>query len=242
MHLDGDFDAVIFSELRVPGPKRRHLFLPLPVQNVEILRRPGARDPVRMLGVVAIAGTARKVDYHRNFQLLGQPQGLSAGFLKSFGERRIGMQRISMTAQRTDRKTAVFELELELTQRSAIAEHRQRTVRVARVIAGAQFHSVDVQALQSLEDRDQRNLAQQCREDADSHRNIIIGTPSDGFRLQVRSEVTAVAWRCFAKVRHARSPSERPCDLLYRVNSALRYAIASDQSSTFSSNFARDSL
>ena len=53
MHLDGDLHAVIFGELRLLGPVRRRHFVPLPVQDFQILRRPRAGDPVRVLGVVA---------------------------------------------------------------------------------------------------------------------------------------------------------------------------------------------
>ena len=72
--------------------------------------------------------------------------------MEGFGERWIGMQRISVTAQRADGESAIFELELELAERMAIVEHRERAVRIARVVAGAQFHGVDIQAVQFIED------------------------------------------------------------------------------------------
>jgi len=109
-----------------------------------------------------------------------------------------------------------------LGQRLAIVEQGQRAVRIARIVAGPEFDGMNAQALQFLENLNQRKLAEEGSEDADFHRKIIIGTPKDGRRRHVRSEVTAVARSCFAKVRHARSPSESPCDLLNRENSALR--------------------
>ena len=66
MHLDGDFHAVIFGELAVLGPVGRHFLLPLPVEQVQIIRRPRARHPVRVFRVVAVAGAAREIDHHGN--------------------------------------------------------------------------------------------------------------------------------------------------------------------------------
>ena len=116
MHFDGDLDAVILGELRVPGPIGRHLLLPLPIQSLQIFGRPRTGDPVRILGVVAIARAAGEIDHHGHAQLFGQAHGLAAGFLESFCEGRVRMQRISMTAQRADGKAAIFEFQLELAQ------------------------------------------------------------------------------------------------------------------------------
>ena len=59
-----------------------------------------------------------------------------------------------MTAQRADGKPAIFKLRLEIPQRNAIGEHRQWAMRVARIIARAQLHAVDIDTLQFVEDLD----------------------------------------------------------------------------------------
>ncbi len=110
VHLDGDLDAVIFGELRLPGPIGRNFLLPLPCEQLQIFGRPWTRDPVGILGVVAVAGAAGKINHHGHAELLGQAHGLPAGLLKGFRESRVRMQRISVTAQRADGKSAIFEL------------------------------------------------------------------------------------------------------------------------------------
>src|SRR5258706_6797936 len=83
MHFDGDLDAMIFSELRVPGPIRNYFLVPLPCQNIQILRWPWAGHPIRILGLVAIAGASREIDHNRHAELLSEQYGLLAGLLIS---------------------------------------------------------------------------------------------------------------------------------------------------------------
>ena len=145
MHLDRDLDAVIFRELRVPGPIGRDFLLPLPFEELPDIRAARAGDPVGILRAIAIAGASGKIDHHGHAEPLGQAYGLAAGFLKSFGEARVRMQRISVAAQRADGKAAILELLLEFAERRAIVEHRERAMGIARIVAGAQLDGVNAE-------------------------------------------------------------------------------------------------
>ncbi len=62
MHFDGYFYAVIAREFGVLGPIRRDFFFPLPFEEVEVIGRPGAGDPVGIFGIVAVAWAAGEID------------------------------------------------------------------------------------------------------------------------------------------------------------------------------------
>src|ERR1035438_1255134 len=57
MHFDSDLHSVIGRKLRVLGPIRRNHLVPLPIQHLQIFRRPWARHPVWSRGMRRIAGT-----------------------------------------------------------------------------------------------------------------------------------------------------------------------------------------
>jgi hypothetical protein len=71
------------------------------------------------------------------------------------------MQGITVTAQRGYLRTLIGDNPVELGERCGIFEHREPAVCIARIIAGAKFHSVDVERLQLGKDRIQRELRQQ---------------------------------------------------------------------------------
>ena len=159
MHLDGDLDAVIGGELRVLRPIGRHHFVPLPLENLEIVGRPRAGDPVGPFGVRRIARAAAEIDHHRHAELLRQQDRLPAGFLVVLRALLVGMQRIAVAAQRADAEAVIGQLLLEVVQFARVVEHREFAVGVARIVSGAQFHGIDVVALQFLENVFQRTIA-----------------------------------------------------------------------------------
>src|SRR5439155_13570702 len=120
-------------------------------------------------GVVGIARTARKVDAHRHAQLLRQQDGLAADLLIVFGNLLVGMQRVAVTAQRTDGEAVVGKLLLEVEQLRYFVQHRELAVRVAGIIARAQFDRIDIDALQFLQNVVERHLRQQGGKYTDSH-------------------------------------------------------------------------
>jgi hypothetical protein len=62
------------------------------------------------------------------------------------------MQRVSVTTQRAHGESAVLDLVLELLQCRRVIEHREFTMRVARIVAGAQFDRANRMALQFGQD------------------------------------------------------------------------------------------
>src|SRR5260370_33568531 len=97
MHFDRDLHAVVFGELGALGPVWRHLLVPLPRKEVKVFGRPGAGYPVRILGLLAIAGAAREIDHHRNAELLGQLDGSLVHVLVVLSALGIGMLRIALS-------------------------------------------------------------------------------------------------------------------------------------------------
>ncbi len=91
MHLDRDFYTMVGGEFPVPDPVGLDLFLPLPGEHIEIFGRPRAGDPVRIFGLVGIAGAAREIDDDGNFQLFRQQDGLATGFGVGLGDIAIRM-------------------------------------------------------------------------------------------------------------------------------------------------------
>jgi hypothetical protein len=61
MHLDCDLDAMFFRKLGMLGPIRNYLLFPLPVEDIQVFRRPGAGDPVRVLSVIAVTRAAGEI-------------------------------------------------------------------------------------------------------------------------------------------------------------------------------------
>jgi hypothetical protein len=107
MHLDGDLDAVVRRELDALAPVGNDLLLPLPGQQLLEVRRPGSRDPVGVLGVVAVARAAREVNHHRHAQFLRQQNRLAIDFAIAFGDLAHRVQRLAVAAQRADREAVV---------------------------------------------------------------------------------------------------------------------------------------
>src|SRR2546423_14156963 len=64
MHLNCDLHTVIFCKLAVIGPIGRNFLLPLPVEHIEVFRRPRTSDPIRELCVIAVTRTSGEVDNH----------------------------------------------------------------------------------------------------------------------------------------------------------------------------------
>jgi len=137
MHLDGDFDAVIGGELRLPDPIGRHHLLPLPLEDLEVIRRPRAGHPIGPFRLRGIARTAAEIHHHRHAQLLRQPDGFAAHLLVVFGVRPIRMQRIPVAAQCADGEPLIVELLFEFVELRPVIEHGELAVRIARIVPGA---------------------------------------------------------------------------------------------------------
>ncbi len=169
MHLDGDPHAVVGGEFAVLSPVRRYDFVPLPVENIEIVGRPGARDPVGSLRFGRVAGASGKIDNHRYAELFSQLDGLATDFAIVRGAGWVRMQRIAMAAQRADRDAMIGEDLAKFVECLRVVEHGELAMRVARIIACPQLDRVDVKSLELVENRGQRQLREQWGKDADFH-------------------------------------------------------------------------
>ncbi len=169
MHLDGDAHAVIGSELAVLAPVRRDHFVPLVFENVEIVRRPGTRDPVGRSGLGRIARTTGKIDNHGHTEFFGQENSPAAHFAMLRGANWIRMKRVAVAAKCADGDAAIGERFAESIEGLRVVQHRQLAVRVTGVVASAEFDSVDVKRFELVEDGGQRKLGEQWREDSNFH-------------------------------------------------------------------------
>ena len=89
------------------------------------------------------------------------------------------MQRIAVAAQRADGDAVVRQLLLELDQLAVVVEHRELAVRIAGIVAGAQFHRIHPQTLQFFDHPIQRQAGEQCGEDSDFHDLSPLGQADD---------------------------------------------------------------
>ena len=102
------------------------------------------------LGAVAlrrVAGASGEVDDDGDAQLFGQQDRLAADFAIVLGARRVGMQRIAVAAQGADGEAVVFQDLLELGECGVVVQHGELAVRVAGIVAGAEFDGVDAVGL-----------------------------------------------------------------------------------------------
>src|SRR5437588_11423953 len=77
MRLERHLHAVLGREAPGLAPVRNRLLLPLPLEDVEEFRRPWRRDPVRMLRIVGVAGTAGEGDDDGNVEAFREADGLA---------------------------------------------------------------------------------------------------------------------------------------------------------------------
>ena len=148
MHFDGDLNAVVGGEFGLLDPVGGDLGFPLPLQDLQVIRRPGTGDPVGPLGFVAVAGAAGKIDDHGDAQFLGQTDGFAAGFLIMPGALLVGVQRVAVAAQGADGEAVVRQLPFEFVQFGFAVQHGQLAVWIARIIARSKLHRIDIDALE----------------------------------------------------------------------------------------------
>ena len=96
----------------------------------------------------------------------------------------VRMQRVAVTAQGADGDAVIGQNFLKLGEGGGVFEHRELAVRIARIVAGAEFDGIDLERYEFLQNRSQRKLRQQRRKDSNAH---------DGFYLLESSGVTGRA-------------------------------------------------
>ena len=110
MHFDGDLHAVVGGELAVLAPIGRDDFVPLPVEDFEVVGRPGAGDPVGSGRVRRVAGASGEVDDNGDAELFGEQDRFATDLAVFLGARRVGMQGVAVAAQGADGDAVVFQI------------------------------------------------------------------------------------------------------------------------------------
>gem|GEM_PF-5019998 len=187
MHLDGDAHAVIGGELSVFAPVRRDGLLPLPGENLLIVRRPGAGDPVGCDVIGRATGAAGEVDDCGHAELLCQQDGLAADFASGTRAGRIRVQCIAVAAQCAEVCPVFGERALKVFACQIVIEHCERAVCGSRVVAGAQFDGGDAEVAQFGQSLRERKTGEQGSEDGESHAAIL---RARGMRREVRLSFT----------------------------------------------------
>jgi hypothetical protein len=136
VHFNGDLHAVIFGELGVLDPVRRDHFVPLPGEHFQIVRRPGAGDPVGIFRGRRIAGATAEIHHHGDTEFFGQPDGPLAHVLVAFRLQLGGVQRVAVATQRADGDSVVGEKALEILELALVLQHGELAVGAARVVPG----------------------------------------------------------------------------------------------------------
>ncbi len=106
VELDGDADAAIFG---VPGrlrPVRGGSLFPLPIKGREIIGRPGARYPVRLLRLRPPSRAAGKGDHGRHFELLSELNGIPVVLIVLRGDLSLWMEGIAVAREGADLEPA----------------------------------------------------------------------------------------------------------------------------------------
>ena len=68
-----------------------------------------------------------------------------------FARALVGMQRIAVAAQRADGEPLIVQLLFEFVELRPVIEHGELAVRIAGIVPGAEFHGIDMEACQLLE-------------------------------------------------------------------------------------------
>src|SRR5271156_7200776 len=190
MHFDSELHTVMLGEFGVLDPIRRDHFVPLPVENLQIFRRPRTGHPIGRSGARRITGATRKVNHHGYPKFFREKDRLAAHRSVLLCARLVRMQGVSVTAQGADLRPMVGKHLLKCGKGAAIVKHRQLAMRISRIISGAKFDSINAQRSELLENVRQRKLTEQRGEHSNAHgRYYLLTMPS-------RSHFSTV-WRTY---------------------------------------------
>ena len=133
MKLERDLYAVLLRELLFLLPVRNKLLVPLVIEDVEELRRPGGGDPVGVRSGRAVAGTAGEGIDDRNAEPFREQYGAGNDGVVIAGDLFIRMDGVAVRGERGDDKSARLELAAERLRGAGIGNEQ---FRIAVVVAG----------------------------------------------------------------------------------------------------------
>ena len=134
VHLQSNLiDTVCFGKGHKVLPVRDEHFVPLPVQNFQVLRRPCAHHPVGVLALGAVAGAAREAVDLMQAQLLSHQHSVVHIVIKLLGHLLVGMDGVAVAAEGADLQAGILDGLHKLLELCLVVEQH---LRVAVIFAG----------------------------------------------------------------------------------------------------------
>ncbi len=173
MGLKRDFHAERPGERSLLLPIRNRHLVPLPLENLQKIRRPRAGDPIRGLGTGMVSRTARECGDHGHPDLGGKLHRVLKDLVVRSGQLFVRMDRISVAGKRADLQAAgrdgfdkCLPLGLARQKLSRLA------VGIAGVGAGAEFDGFAAQTRDVREGFFQGKVAEDRGEYANFHMSL----------------------------------------------------------------------
>ena len=160
----------------VPGVGRRFRpvgsgpLVPLPLEGLGEVRRPGAGHPVRLHGLRPTARAAGEGDHRRHPELLGELHRIAVVAIVRLGDLAPRMERITMAGEGADLQPAGGDRVLEPLPRRVVFEQRRGIcVRRSGISAHPDLDGLAAGGRDVVQRLLERSLAEQDREDSDFH-------------------------------------------------------------------------
>jgi hypothetical protein len=170
MKLDGDFDPVLPRERSSLLPVRRDLLSPLPLEGLEEVWRPGARDPVRALGALGVAGAAGEGYDLSDPELGGQPHRVAEELVVLCGHLLVGVERVAVAREGADLQVSDLDGLPKLIEGSGASQKFLRfAVGVPGVASGPDLDRLAAGLPDVVKRFFERTVCQKHRENPDLH-------------------------------------------------------------------------
>ena len=155
------------------APVRNRHLVPLPFECLAVIRRPGARHPVRSTSIRTVAGTTGEAVDDVDAELDGETRGLAPRLVRLARERLVRVKRVAVAAEGADLQAALFDRIEQRTTLARVGEQRIGiAVGTARIVAGAELDGIEPECHDAVEHRLERKLREEHREDAELHREM----------------------------------------------------------------------
>ena len=180
MHFHGELsDAMLMGEFGGPPPIGNGDFIPLPIPEFRILRRPGEVAPVRILRGERVPRAARQQVDHGDFQLLRQPHRLFKNPMMLPRNLLVRMQRIALTGEGADEQTHLFDrFPIAIEILPVLQKLPGVAVCVTRISSGSHFDAVETGGGDLLDHLLEREILEQDREYPQFHGFDLTGNTS----------------------------------------------------------------
>ena len=160
MHLQSNLvHTVSFGKGHEVLPVGNQNFIPLPIQDLQIIIGPSANHPVGIFALRAIAGATREAVDLVNSQLLCHQHGIVHIVVKLLGNLLVGMHRVAVAAQCADLQPGFLNgLDKLLELLLVVKQHTGIAMILTRVTAAADFHHLGTQGFKVGKSLFQRGL------------------------------------------------------------------------------------